>query len=405
MHAPEFTFSRAARWLTFGSAASVLFSIAVSQILLGAALVALLVSREKLRMPRVKWLLALFVLGTVIAWFSSGDPLSHGWPQIRKCYVFAEWLVVFSCLRDLKVLRRLFLTWAGIGGITALLGFVQFAGKVQEARRLGVSFYPYYTVQRITGFTSHWNTYSAELMFALIMLGAYLLYAPRARRHWLWVACGVLLSAAVVLCDTRGVWIACAVAAVYLVFFWHRWLCALIPVAIAIAYLAAPAPFRERAASIVHPTGVDSNQFRLIVWRAGLEMIEKHPLLGLGPDGPKFHFQEYVPPDVWRTKPPGFYQHVHNVYLQWAADRGIPTTLVMLWLLIRMPIDFRRGLSALPPGPGIRRFLLHGAVAVSLAVMVEGFVEYNLGDSEVLAMFLVATGCGYLALEKDIADA
>jgi O-antigen ligase len=134
-------------------------------------------------------------------------------------------------------------------------------------------------------------------------------------------------------------------------------------------------------------------------------MIEKHPLLGIGPDGPKFHFKEYVPADVWRTRPPGFYEHLHNVYLQWAADRGIPTMLAMLWMLIQMPIDFWRGLRTLPPGRGVRRFLLHAAVAVVLAVMVEGFVEYNLGDSEVLTMFLVATACGYLALEKDVVDA
>ena len=136
-----------------------------------------------------------------------------------------------------------------------------------------------------------------------------------------------------------------------------------------------------------------------------MAMIEKHPLLGIGPDGPKFHFKEYVPADVWATRPPGFYEHLHNVYLQWAADRGIPTMLAMLWMLVQMPIDFWRGLRALPPGRGVRRFLLHGAVAVVLAVMVEGFVEYNLGDSEVLAMFLVAIACGYLALEKDVADA
>jgi hypothetical protein len=33
--------------------------------------------------------------------------------------------------------------------------------------------------------------------------------------------------------------------------------------------------------------------------------------------------------------------------------------------------------------------------------MAEGFFEYNLGDSEVLTMFLVVVACGYLALEKD----
>jgi hypothetical protein len=38
--------------------------------------------------------------------------------------------------------------------------------------------------------------------------------------------------------------------------------------------------------------------------------------------------------------------------------------------------------------------------------MAEGFVELNLGDSEVLTMFLVVVACGYLALEKKLtADA
>lgn len=405
MNPPESALSRAARWLTFGSAASIMFSIAASQTLLALAFAALLASGEKLRLPRIKWPLALFMLGTLVSLAFSGDPAMHGLPQVRKFYVFLELLVVFSCLRDLKVVRWLFLTWAGIGAVTALRGCVQFAGKVQEAHRLGRSFYDYYVVQRITGFTSHWNTYSAEEMFALIMVGALLLFAPRARRNWIWALCGILIALAVVLGETRGIWIATAVAVVYLVFFWRRWLSALIPVAILLAYVVSPAPVRERFTSIARPISIDSNQFRLITWRTGVQMIEKHPWLGLGPDGPKYHFMEYVPADIPRPLPPGFYEHLHNVYLQYAADRGIPTMLAMLWMLIQMPIDFWRGLRALPPGPSVRRFLLHGAVAVVLAVMVEGFVEYNLGDSEVLAMFLVATACGYLALEKDVVEA
>ena len=404
MNPPESALSRAARWLTFGSAASIMFSIAASQTLLALAFAALLASGEKLRLPRIKWPLALFMLGTLVSLAFSGDPAMHGLPQVRKFYVFLELLVVFSCLRDLKVVRWLFLTWAGIGAVTALRGCVQFAGKVQEAHRLGRSFYDYYVVQRITGFTSHWNTYSAEEMFALIMVGALLLFAPRARRNWIWALCGILIALAVVLGETRGIWIATAAAAVYLVFFWRRWLSALIPVAILLAYVVSPAPVRERFTSIARPISIDSNQFRLITWRTGVQMIEKHPWLGLGPDGPKYHFMEYVPADIPRPLPPGFYEHLHNVYLQYAADRGIPTMLAMLWMLIQMPIDFWRGLRALPPGPSVRRFLLHGAVAVVLAVMVEGFVEYNLGDSEVLAMFLVATACGYLALEKDVVE-
>ena len=35
--------------------------------------------------------------------------------------------------------------------------------------------------------------------------------------------------------------------------------------------------------------------------------------------------------------------------------------------------------------------------------MTEGVVELNLGDSEVLTMFLVVVACGYLALEPELA--
>ncbi len=109
--APSPTF-RAAGWLAFASAAAIVFSIAASQILLGASLAALLISRERLRLPAIKWPLALFLLGTLLAWVFSGD-LAAGMPQIKKIYVFAELLVVFSCMRNAKWIRWLFLVWAG----------------------------------------------------------------------------------------------------------------------------------------------------------------------------------------------------------------------------------------------------------------------------------------------------
>ena len=87
--------------------------------------------------------------------------------------------------------------------------------------------------------------------------------------------------------------------------------------------------------------------------------------------------------------------------LHYAAERGIPTMLILMWMLIQIIVDFTRGLRALPPGPSDRRFLLHGGIAVVLATMAEGIVELNLGDSEVLTMFLVVVASGYVALEQD----
>jgi putative inorganic carbon (HCO3(-)) transporter len=396
---------RAARWLAFASAVSIMLGIAPSQILLGLALAALMLSGEKLRFPPIKLPLALFWVGTLLALAFSGNPTA-GLPQVRKLYLFVGvLLVVFSLLRDMVLIRWLFLTWAVLGSITAIRGVVQFKDKVEQAHNLGRDFYSYYVGERITGFTSHWNTFSAEQMFALIMILAFLFFAANGRRQsWVWMLSAVLTGLAIVLAETRGVWIATGAAGLYLVWFWRRWLVVLVPVAVAAGFFLAPAALQQRFTSILHPSPVDSNEFRKVTRRTGMRMIAAHPLLGLGPEMPRIHFDEYVPADVVQ-KPEGSYIHLHNIYLEYAAERGIPVLLIFLWLIGKILWDFWRGLRALPPGPSDRRFVLHGAIAVVVATLVEGVVEYNLGDSEVLTMFLVVVACGYLAIEKDLANA
>src|SRR3954451_12245128 len=240
MNSSDSPMFRAAQWLAFGSAVSILFSIAVSQSLLALALAALLLSGEKLRLPPIKLPLALFLLGTILALAFSPHP-GEGLPQIRKLYVLCELVVVFSCLHDMRWIRAVFLTWAGFAGITAIRGFVQFVQKLHEARQLHENDYSYYVGERITGFMSHWNTFSAQEMFALTMLVAFLFFAPRSgQRLWVWLGCACLMAFAVLLAETRAVWIGTAIAALYLTWFWKRWMVAAAPLVIALAFVVSP---------------------------------------------------------------------------------------------------------------------------------------------------------------------
>jgi O-antigen ligase len=287
----------------------------------------------------------------------------------------------------------------------ALRGLVQFVAKVREAQQLHISFYDYYVPgDRITGFMSHWMTFSGQEMFAITMLTAFLFFAPAAlRRTWVWLLCVALMALAVILGMTRNSWLGCGAAGIYLIWFWRRWVLAALPAVAIVAFLLAPADLRERVASVAHPrTGIDSNEHRLVTWRTGMQIIRRHPLLGLGPEGVKLHFDEYVPADIPRPLPIGWYGHLHNIYLQFAAERGIPTMLVLMWMLFKIGWDFARGLRSLPPGRSDRRFLLHGGIAVLLATLSAGLFEHNLGDTEVLTMFLVVVACGYLALDEEV---
>jgi len=208
MESPEPLLFRIARWLTFGSAVSIIFSIAASETLLGLALAALLLSGGRMRLPRIWLSLSLFLLGTLASLAFSPDPVA-GLPQVRKIFVFTILLLVFSTLRDMRTIRWLFLCWAGAGTLTALRGLVQFGHKVQEAHAQGRGFYEYYVAERITGFTSHWMTFGGEEMFALLMVTAFLFFAclPR-KRFWIWLLCAVLMAVALLLGFTRSIWLA-----------------------------------------------------------------------------------------------------------------------------------------------------------------------------------------------------
>jgi hypothetical protein len=114
---------------------------------------------------------------------------------------------------------------------------------------------------------------------------------------------------------------------------------------------------------------------------------------------PRKLFMTYLPPDVPLPLPSGSTMHLHNLYLEYAAERGIPVLLIMLAMLAKIIWDYSKALRQLPPGREDRRFLLHGGIAVVIAILVEGFADVNLGDSEVLTVFLVVVGLGYLAVE------
>jgi O-antigen ligase len=388
---------RAAFYVTFAACVSILFSIAVSQILMGAAVVLLLASRAKLRLPPVWLPMLLFMTGTVISWLLSGD-LRKGLPQIRKFYVWVILLLVFSTFRELGEVRWAVAGWTAVATGSAVYSLVQFAAKYQDALEANQDFYQAYVGRRITGFMSHWMTFGGEEMVVLLFLAAFLFFAAASPRWKMagWI-CGGVLAVSMVLGFTRGIWLGSLAGLLYLLWFWRRWVIAVVPLVL-LAGLAV-GPVRERMVSLVQPHGDrDSNQFRIVVWRTGLEMIRAHPWFGLGPEQVGPQLEKYVPGDIPRPLPDGYYGHLHNIYIHYAAERGIPTMLAMMWLIGQALWDFAATLWRRRP-TGDARFVLHGAVAAIIGLLVVGCVEYNLGDSEVLTMFLTAVCFGYLAKE------
>ncbi|NDJ12270.1 MAG: O-antigen ligase family protein [Acidobacteriia bacterium] len=378
-------------WLAIATAGSILLGVAWSQILMGVTLVALLLSGLPMRWPRIARPLALFLIWTLIALGASPDPVG-GLAQVRKIYVFFVMLVVFSAVTEVRQARWLALTWMGIGTVTAGRGIFQYVRDIAAAKEAGVDFYHFYIGDRISGFMSHWMTFSGQELFVLLLLASFFLFAPDVRKR-LWVAapCGLIVFVALVASDTRSIWIAAVTSGAYLLWHWRKWAVAAMPVALGVGLLFAPTAVKMRVKSIVSPEKqTDSNQHRIVCWRTGWQMIKAHPVLGLGPDEIQKEavFYRYLPADISKPLPEGYYKHLHNFYIQYAAERGIPATIFITAALLLSAWRFRKALGKLPPGRSDEKFLLHAGVAVIIGTLVAGVFEYNLNDTEVLTMFL-----------------
>lgn len=79
-------------------------------------------------------------------------------------------------------------------------------------------------------------------------------------------------------------------------------------------------------------------------------MIQDHPWFGVGPERVGPTFMDYLPPDVPKELPVAYYAHLHNTFVHYAAERGLPIVLALLWLFGKVLWDMSRALRRAPPG-------------------------------------------------------
>ena len=122
-------------------------------------------------------------------------------------------------------------------------------------------------------------------------------------------------------------------------------------------------------------------------------------MFGLGPEKSENNFYAYVPagypaPARRRLLRP-FAQHLSAVCGRTRHSRHAGD-----YVFDRRNVVGCATLTRLPPGRSQHRFVLHGAIAFTIAILVEGLFEFNLGDSEVLMMFVSVLALAYAAIRN-----
>jgi putative inorganic carbon (hco3(-)) transporter len=384
--------------VAIAAAALVHISIAASQICLGLGAILLLIVYRKWQFPRIWIPLAALFFWTILADALSVDPWL-GRTQIRKFFIFLFIPLIYAVfLRHFSKVFYLMAAWTAAATASGIWALAQYFIKFRHAT------YQSYVGERITGFESHWMTFGALQLSVLSLLLAQWFFSSRKMPAWAYGSVAVI-SAAILLNGTRSIWLAAALAALYLLWCWRPRMILAVPIIAAAAFLVAPATTRQRMLSMVHPDpNIDSNRHRAVTFWTGIEMIKAHPWFGLGPEEIARNFNAYVPAGTRRPLPIGYYGHLHNIYVQYAAERGIPGLLCVLWLIGLVLWDAVHGIVRLRGAPSQELFVLHGTVAVVIGILAGGIFEYNLGDSEVLMMFNCVVALSYAAGKSATAD-
>ncbi|MFH1680973.1 MAG: O-antigen ligase family protein, partial [Candidatus Eisenbacteria bacterium] len=257
------------------------------------------------------------------------------------------------------------------GGITAAYGIFYYGND--PSTRLG-------------GFVGNYMSTGGILM--MISLVAFsLLFHRRVGGALPWIA-GLLLPvllAALYLTDTRGAWLGLLGGLLALVLLVRRRL-VLIPILLLAVLLAFPGKPRDTALSAVRPDH-PRNRERLFMWKAGIEIFRDHPWTGVGLAGMREIYADYQDPDSEERA-----VHLHSVPIQVLASMGILGFAAWVYLFGSLLLWLLRAHGKSRDGRPVFRALTAGAVAVWTGFVLNGFVEWNLGDVEVITLLWAVMG-------------
>jgi hypothetical protein len=177
---------------------------------------------------------------------------------------------------------------------------------------------------------------------------------------------------ALLLSRTRSAWIGVVAGLAVLAWMKKPRLLLFMPAALAVVLLLSPRTVLDRM------TVTDASSWdRYYMWQAGLDMIMDKPIFGQGTG----MILEVYPKFRWQGAPNPNAPHLHNNFIQIAAERGLPCLAFIGWILFLLSREAWR----------VRVSSRFGAlvIAVLATTLTSGMFEYTLGDSEILMLILL----------------
>ncbi|MBI4782056.1 MAG: putative bicarbonate transporter, IctB family [Oscillatoriophycideae cyanobacterium NC_groundwater_1537_Pr4_S-0.65um_50_18] len=285
-------------------------------------------------------------------------------PRIRSVVILVYLLV--ALLVSVVGLRQWFF------GATALATWVD-----QESTLAGTT--------RVYSFLGNPNLLAGYILPAVIFSAAacfaWKRWLPKALALSMWV----INASCLILTFSRGGWIGLVVSSFvllmlliywfsrYLPRFWRIWSLPIalgVSMAVVIFAVVAVDPLRDRVMSMFAGREDSSNNFRINVWMAVIEMIRDRPILGIGPGNDAFN--KVYP----RYQQAGYTAlSAYSIPLEIAVETGLVGLTCFLWILL---VAFNQGwvqVHKLRQVANREAFWLIAAFATMMGMLFHGLVD------------------------------
>lgn len=240
---------------------------------------------------------------------------------------------------------------------------------------------------RLRGLYGHPMTLAGFLITSLPILFCFLLDWKQNRKAlFLTIASFLIGFTGLLLNGTRGAWLALAVTLPLVTILYDRSIkkiLFLVVFAIGTSLVFFNSPQLQNRAESITSTTLQSNTERLLMWESACEMFKDHPVFGVGiGQYSSKYLTEYKSPEAREKQ-----NHCHNNFLQMLAENGvvgfIGFCLLFGYILLS---SLKKALFNSSP----YHVLIFGS---TLALLLQGFTEYNFGNSAVIKYYWAILGC------------
>lgn len=318
--------------------------------------------------------IGIFVISMFISALFSGD-IVYGLKRWADMWIwrFMPFVVVIFLLNNYIDAKKVMLT--GFAGITLTSVYAVYQGLS------GMS--------RANGFYGHPMTLGGWLcIFLPLILIEFFERKLLGKYYWLAGLAFCICSAGLVFNATRGAWLAVAiVSAVLLIYYMFKskrnLAVSIIFVALISVVLVNNPKFMHRLDTIDDFDKYQSNTERILIWQSAWNMFKDHPILGVGLGQYTENYQQkYISPQAKEPK----LGHAHNNFMQMLAENGI---VGFAGFVTMFGYIIFKNLLAWFKVKNVYALMI---VSATVCLLLQGFTEYNVGNSAVIKMYWLVLG-------------